>query len=203
MSTPWLFNRDLIGTFGAFAERRELPAFRSTQIGTGVGLERRLSDTNTSGWQFGYQWKSVLNSEIFAEDALDGAPINYTMGALVGRIIRDRRNDILSPMKGYLLRSDAAQASKILGGDAVLRTNKRTGDLVPTAAAHHARAPLHPVHDLQYQRGMIRPYADMGDAAGAGTIFPWWPGYRAQLPARRHGASRIPMGSPREGRRTS
>lgn len=163
LSTPWLFNRDLIGTFGAFAERRELPAFRSTQIGTGVGLERRLSDTNTSGWQFGYQWKSVLNSEIFAEDALDGAPINYTMGALVGRIIRDRRNDILSPMKGYLLRSDAALASKILGGDVSFA--RMSGQATWYQPLHRItpERPFIPFMIFNAKGGMILPYADMGD----------------------------------------
>lgn len=159
-SIPWLFNVDATGNLGAFAVRAELPAFRSTQIGANLGLERKFSERTTSGWLLNYQWKSVMDSEIFAENALDGAPINYTLGMLSYRYTIDRRNDILSPMKGWYLRGDAGVASRVLGGDvSFARLTGQATWYLPLAEITPER-PFVPFFVFNERAGLLLPYAD-------------------------------------------
>lgn len=159
-SVPWLFNVDAIGNVGAFAVRAELPAFRSTQIGVNTGIERKFSERTTSGWLLNYQWKSVLNSQVFAETALDGAPINYTLGLLSYRYTIDRRNDILSPMKGWYLRGDAGVASRVLGGDvSFARLTGQATWYLPLREITPER-PFVPFFVLNERGGLMLPYAD-------------------------------------------
>ena len=117
LSDPWFLQTEIIATVSALYTRLEQPAYSATQYGGGVSMERRDNPGNQTGWRLGYQWKVVTDSTVDADDELDGAALNYTLGELSYQQTLDRRNDLLTPMKGYYLTAKADIASQFLLGE--------------------------------------------------------------------------------------
>jgi len=117
LSDPWFLQTEIIATVSALYARLEQPAYSATQYGGGVSVEKRFNPGNQSGWRLGYQWKTVTNSSVAADNELDGAALNYTLGELSYQQTLDHRNDQLTPMKGYYLNAKADIASQFLLGD--------------------------------------------------------------------------------------
>lgn len=160
LSDPWFLQTNLIGTAAAFYVRQELPAFNATQYGGGVGVERKANDSNRTGWRVGYQWKTVTNSTVFADDSLDGAALNYTLGELSFQQTLDRRNDQLSPMEGFLLDWQTDLASRFLLGEiSFARLSGQAIWYIPLRKIIPER-PFVPFLILNHRAGLMLPYAD-------------------------------------------
>lgn len=160
LSDPWFWQTNLIATASAFYIRQELPAFNATQYGGGVGVERKANDTSRTGWRAGYQWKTVANSTVFADDSLDGAALNYTLGELSFQQTLDHRNDQLTPMKGFLLDWQGDLASRFLLGEiSFARLNGQATWYIPLREIIPER-PFVPFIILNHRAGLMLPYAD-------------------------------------------
>lgn len=163
LSDPFFLQRELTATLAGFYTRLEMPAFKTTQYGAGVSLEKKFNATSQTGWRVGYQWKAVTNSTVYAEESLDGAPINYTLGALSFQQTLDHRNDLLSPMKGYFLQWKGDVASQALLGD--VSFGRFTGQItwyLPLRKIIPER-PFVPFVILNHRAGLMLPYADTRD----------------------------------------
>jgi len=160
LSDPWFLQSNLIATASAFYVRQELPAFNATQYGGGVGIERKANDTNRTGWRVGYQWKTVANSTVFADESLDGAALNYTLGELSFQQTLDRRNDQLSPMEGFLLDWQTDLASRVLLGEiSFARLSGQAIWYIPLREIIPER-PFVPFLILNHRAGLMLPYAN-------------------------------------------
>jgi len=160
LSDPWFLQTDLIASLAAFYTRQELPAFKSTQYGGGFNLEKKFSPANTTGWRAGYQWKVVSSSTVYADDSLDGGLENYTLGALSFQQTLDRRNDQLSPMKGFLLDAKADLASRFLLGEiSFARLKGQATWYIPFRKIIPER-PFVPFMILNSRAGVMLPFAD-------------------------------------------
>jgi outer membrane protein assembly complex protein YaeT len=158
LSTPSLFNTDATGVLGGFYLRRELPAFRSTFYGVSVAIERTAQTANLTGWRLAYTWKVVTDSEVFADDALDGALLNYTLGSVSLRQTLDRRNDSTVPTSGYLLDYEGTLASEVLGGEVSFgKLNAQATWYLPFRKPTPER-PLVPFLVLNHKAGVILPF---------------------------------------------
>lgn len=116
LADPWLFGTEAIGTVGAFFSRRELPAYRSTEYGGAIGIERQYNLPNETGYRLVYSWKRVTDSEIFG-DTEDTGAIDYTLGGILFSQTWDTRNNVLSPMKGVFAKHEVEVVSPYLLGD--------------------------------------------------------------------------------------
>jgi len=162
LSDPWFLQREITATLAAFYSRQELPAFRSTQYGAGVGLEKKYTQTSQTGWRVGYQWKAVTDSSVVDDNVLDGAPLNYTLGELSFQQTLDKRNDLLTPMKGYYLNAKADVASSFLLGDISFgRMSGQATWYLPLRPIVPER-PLVPFVVLNSRAGVLLPFADTG-----------------------------------------
>lgn len=116
LANPWFLGTDATGSVGAFFARRELPAYRATELGGTLGIERRYNSPNETGYRFGYEWKKVMDSQVFGEDD-NAAQEDYTLGGLVFSQSWDTRNDVLSPMSGMFASHEVELVSPVLLGD--------------------------------------------------------------------------------------
>jgi len=118
LSDPWLFNSETSGLVAAFYQYNRFPAYRADFVGGSVGLQRQFQEPNLTGYVLRYIWRSVFNTEVYglAQSELSGGQ-NYILGAVQWGQTLDRRNDVLSPMSGYLLKYEIEGASNWLAGD--------------------------------------------------------------------------------------
>lgn len=161
LSNPWMFNSETIGSVGAFFFRNELPAYRALTYGSVIGLERRFSQTNLSGYRLSYQWKRLAQIDIFGDDT-DSSEFEktYTVGMIQFTQTLDRRNDLLSPMKGYLLRYEAGVASEALLGDtSFFRFTGQATYYQPLREITKER-PFVPFLTFNHRAGVIIPYGN-------------------------------------------
>ncbi|HRJ72332.1 MAG TPA: BamA/TamA family outer membrane protein [Terrimicrobiaceae bacterium] len=163
LSDPWFLETNIIASLGAFYVRQELPAFQTTAYGASLGLERRKNQTSLTGWRAAYEWKAVTDSTVYAGDSLDGAAINYTLGAISFRQTLDERNDLLTPMKGYFLQWEGGLASQYLLGDvSFLRLNVQATWYLPLRKIT-AENPFVPFVVLNHRAGLILPFGGEDD----------------------------------------
>lgn len=162
LSDPWFLGMDAIGSVGAFFMRTETPAYKTTYGGGALTLQRKFNPGNTTGWAVSYEWRSYSNTEVYG-DTTDLGPLNYTLGSLTFRQTLDRRNDILSPMKGYLLSWQGGLASEFLGG------NVSFGKIVGQATWYQPlrqivpENPFVPFFVLNHRVGLMLPYGNTTD----------------------------------------
>ena len=159
LTDPWLRGSDFEGSIGAWAARRELPAYRSTEYGATLTLARRLNTVNLTGYRIQYGWKRVTDAEIFGDDPDDPDP-NYTLGSISFSQTYDTRNDILSPMKGFYLNHQEEVASEALLGQ--LSFVRLTGQLtyyLPLREITTER-PFVPFIVFNHRIGLLLPYGD-------------------------------------------
>lgn len=157
---PWFLGAHVTGLVGAFVSRREYPAYRATQYGGLVGIERRQDVQKLTGFQLQYIWRAVTNSQVFGDEEADQ---NYTVGGISFRHAWDKRNDMLAPMKGFLLQHDLALASRALLGDlSFVRAAGQMTFYFPFRAITPER-PFVPFLVLNQRAGVILPYADTAE----------------------------------------
>lgn len=163
LSNPWMFNSETIGSIGGFFFRNEVPAYRALTYGGILGLERRFSQTNLTGYRLSYQWKRLAEIDIFGDDSDEEAndfEQTYTVGMLQFAQTLDKRNDLLTPMKGYLLRYEAGVASQALAGDqSFFRFTGQATFYQPLREITKER-PFVPFVTLNSRAGVIIPFAD-------------------------------------------
>ncbi len=163
LSDPWFLETNIIASVGAFYTRQELPAFQATAYGASIAAERRMNQTSLTGWRVAYDWKAVTDSTVYADDALDGAAVNYTLGAISFRQTLDERNDLLTPMKGYFLQWEGGLASRYLLGDvSFLRLNAQATWYLPLRKIT-AENPFVPFVVLNHRAGLILPFGGSDD----------------------------------------
>ncbi len=159
LANPWFFGTDATGSIGGFLSRRELPAYRSTEVGTTLSLERSYNASTLTGYRVQYGWKRVSDSEIFGEE--EGRPFDpdYTLGSVSVAQTYDTRNDILSPMKGALLRHEMEAASPgLLGELSFFRFDAQMTYYLPLREITTER-PFVPFVVLNHRAGLLVPYA--------------------------------------------
>lgn len=116
LENPWLFGENLGGTVTAFAQRRELPAYRAAQYGATVGIGARRDERGLTGWNLGYEWRVVTDTDVFSGDPGDAIE-KYRLGMVSFSQQLDTRNDLLAPMSGYNLRYEVGVAVPELFGE--------------------------------------------------------------------------------------
>jgi len=118
LADPFLFNSETTGKIGAVFLRQSLPAYRAYFLGGFAALERQYETTRLTGYRLGYQWKAVFNTQVLANEEFVGeTDLDYTVGLLNWEQILDRRNSMLIPMQGYLLRYETGISSQATGGE--------------------------------------------------------------------------------------
>jgi len=163
ITDPWIFRTEAEGTLSAYFLRTETPAYRSTFYGGSVGIERRFNPPNTTSWRAAYEWRVTTDTTIFAENDLDGALVDYRLGAVTFGQTLDRRNDPLAPMSGYLLSWDGGVASRALLGEVSFgRIRTQATAYIPLRQIEPER-PFVPFFVLNHRIGLIAPYADTAD----------------------------------------
>jgi len=159
LANPWFLGTDATGSIGAFYSRRELPAYRATETGATLSLERSYDATTLTGYRVQYGWKRVSDSQIFGEEA--GRPFDpdYTLGSIAFAQTYDTRNDILSPMSGAYLHHEAEAATPGLLGDlSFFRFDAQITYYVPLRTISKER-PFVPFIVLNHRAGLLLPYA--------------------------------------------
>jgi outer membrane protein assembly complex protein YaeT len=159
LADPALAGMDLGGTLKGFYVRREAPAFDATISGGAFTVHRKFDLRNETSWNAGLEWRIISDSTVFAEDQLDGAPINYSVGAISFGQILDRRNDPLVPMQGFFLNWDGFFASEALLGDvSFLRLRGQATAYIPLQKIEVQR-PFVPFLAFNHRIGIIAPFA--------------------------------------------
>lgn len=160
VTDPWFLQTEMSATLTAFYAKLEMPAFSINQYGGGVSVERKFDQNNLTGWRAGYQWKAVTNSIIYAGQQIDDALDDYTLGEVSFRQILDRRNDLLSPMKGYFLQWEGGVASQVLGGEvSYFRLSAQATWYIPLLNITKER-PFVPFFVLNHRAGIMIPYGN-------------------------------------------
>lgn len=158
LTDPWFLQSEISATVSAFYARLEMPAFAANQLGTGFMIERQDDKSNLTGWRAGYQWKTVTNSIIYAGEEVDNALDDYTLGQITFHQTLDRRNDLLSPMQGYLLQWESNFASQYLGGEVTyFRLTAQVTWYLPLRTITKER-PFVPFVVLNHRAGLMIPY---------------------------------------------
>ncbi len=159
LADPALAGMDLGGTLKGFYVRREAPAFDATISGGAFSVQRKFDLRNETAWNAGIEWRNISDSTVFAEDQLDGAPINYSVGAISFGQTLDRRNDPLVPMQGFFLNWDGFFASEALLGDvSFLRLRGQATGYIPLQKIEVQR-PFVPFLAFNHRVGIIAPFA--------------------------------------------
>ncbi len=157
LSDPFFLRTPVIATVSGFAQREETPAFKVSQYGGGFNVERQYDQNNLTGWRAGYQWKAVTNTVIYADEANDVLD-DYTLGAVSFEQTLDRRNDLLSPTKGYFLNWQGDVASRYLAGEvSFLRLSVQATWYIPFRKITPER-PFVPFLILNHRAGLMAPY---------------------------------------------
>jgi outer membrane protein insertion porin family len=159
LSDPWLFFSGVTGTSRASYTRRETPAYKSTVYGGALLLEKTSTLRNQTGWSAGLEWRDTSDSTVFADDQLDGAPVDYRLGAVSFSQTFDRRNDPLMPMKGFFLSWDGLLASEVLLGDvSFARLRGQATYYLPLQKIQTGRIFV-PFFVVNHRAGIIAPFA--------------------------------------------
>jgi outer membrane protein assembly complex protein YaeT len=159
LADPWLFGSDFEGTVGLSYAKRELPAYRATEYGGAVSLQRRFESVNLTGYRFQYGWKRVTDAEVFGEDPDEPDP-NYTLGSVSFNQTYDTRNNILSPMKGYYLHHEEELASRALLGDVSFARFSAQFTYYQPLREITTERPFVPFVVFNHRAGVILPYGD-------------------------------------------
>ncbi len=160
LTDPWFLQSEMSATISAFYARLDMPAFAANQLGAGLTIERQNDQNNLTGWRAGYQWKTVTNSNIYAGQAVEDALDDYTLSQLTFHQTLDRRNDLLSPMKGYLLQWEGNLASQYLGGEvSYFRLTAQATWYLPLRTITPER-PFVPFIVLNHRAGLMVPFGD-------------------------------------------
>lgn len=163
LADPWFLGSDTTGLLGGYFYRTEQPAYRASFLGGLAAVEGQYKPTRLTGYRIEYRWQRTFNADIFAlEDDDEDANINYTIGSVGFSQILDRRNDMLAPMQGFLLRYDTDLATRAFLGDLTFYR------LAVQATAHipfqeiTPERPFVPFLTLNHRAGIIVPFADTG-----------------------------------------
>lgn len=160
LTDPWFLQTEMSATATAFYARLEMPAYEINQYGGGVSVEKKSDQNNLTGWRAGYQWKKVTNAIIYAGEQVDDALDDYTLGEVSFRQTLDRRNDLLSPMKGFFLQWEGDVASQVLGGEvSYFRLTAQATWYLPLANITKER-PFVPFFVLNHRAGFMIPYGN-------------------------------------------
>jgi len=162
LSDPWFLGQDAIGSVSLFFMRTETPAYRTTYGGGALTLQRKFNPGNTTGWAVSYEWRNYSNTEVFG-DTTDTGPLNYTLGSLSFRQTLDKRNDILSPMKGYLLSWEGGLASEFLGGNVSFGAISAQATWYQPLREIVPENPFVPFFVLNHRVGLILPYGNTSE----------------------------------------
>ncbi len=157
LTNPWLFGENLGGTVTAFAQRRELPAYRAVQYGASAGLAGRRDERGLTGWNLLYEWRVVTDTDVFSGDP-DDAIENYQLGMISFSQQLDTRNDLLAPMSGYNLRYEAGVAAPALFGDVSFFKATGTATLYFPLREILPERPYVPLFLVNHRVGVIVPF---------------------------------------------
>lgn len=166
LSNAYFLGSDWTGTVRALATRRWVPAYRAFIAGASLLLTLRADDTKLTGVEFDYSFRSVFDSDVFGDggDTVDGETFleNYEVGILSVRTTLDKRNDVLAPMKGYLLDNEIALATPAFLGDlSFFKIESQITYYVPFLEITPER-PWVPFLALNSRVGVILPFAGTG-----------------------------------------
>lgn len=163
LSDPFFLRTPVIATVSGFALREETPAYEVSQYGGGFDVERQFDQNNLTGWRAGYQWKAVTNTVIYADESNDALD-DYTLGMVSFEQTLDRRNDLLSPTKGYFLNWQGDVASRYLAGEvSFVRLSVQATWYLPLRQITKER-PFVPFVILNHRAGLMAPYDDTSAA---------------------------------------
>jgi outer membrane protein assembly complex protein YaeT len=113
---PRLFNHDLDGFVSAFAEHTERPAFTANRVDGSVQALKRFSPVQNLLFTMGYQIVNLADIRVNPKAEILPLEKGVFHIARVGTsYIRDRRDDPLSPTRGYFNTATFQVASKIFG----------------------------------------------------------------------------------------
>ncbi len=154
---PWVFKSDFESSVGLSYARRELPAYKSTELGGTLSFTRRANDVTLTGYRVQYGYKRVTDAVIFGDDTANPDP-NYTLGSISYSQTFDTRNNILSPMKGLYLNYEAELANPVLLGDiAFLRLSAQATYYLPLREIT-TEHPFVPFLVFNHRLGLMFPY---------------------------------------------
>lgn len=159
LADPWFLGTDATGSVAAFYARRELPAYKTTEYGGEIGIERRFNLPNETGYRIAYGWKQVADSTIFGDD-IDTGDVDYTLGALTFRQAFDTRNNVILPMKGLFAVHEVGIVSPFLLGDLSFFRFEAHFTYYQPLREITAERPFVPFFVFNHRAGVLLPYGD-------------------------------------------
>lgn len=159
LADPWFLGTEATGSVGGFFSHMELPAYRTTEFGATIGIERRYNLPNETGYRFVYAWKKVTDSVIFGDDT-DTGYIDYTLGGVAFSQTWDTRNNILSPMQGMFATHEVEVVSPFLLGDLSFFRFEAQFTYYHPLREITAERPFVPFLVFNHFAGFLLPYAD-------------------------------------------
>jgi outer membrane protein insertion porin family len=117
---PWIFNRPYLFGFDLYNTTRtrgEGYSFELKRVGGALRLGHALGDYDRVGVT--YRWEDVRVSDVAdsATSALKAEVGRNTVSSMTLSYVRDTRDNVFNPLKGYVLQSDIQLAGTVLGGD--------------------------------------------------------------------------------------
>ncbi len=161
---PMLFNSEVRADSIAFFLRSEMPGYRASFLGAGVGIGRQFDPPNQTAFQLQYLWRSVFDIEIFGAAGMQSADeLSYSVGMLAWRQTLDRRNNPLAPMQGFLLDYQLGLATEALGGTINFFQPEAQATFYQPLREITPERPFVPFLVFNHRIGLIAPFGGTGE----------------------------------------
>lgn len=117
-TNPRFMDRDILVGFKVYARQFDFSSYDSDTKGGGVSVGRAIGEyTNV---RLGYEYERVdltIDEAIDPDSYLGRQAGSWSTSSITPGITKDRRDNVMSPTKGYLIRSGLQFAGGPLGGD--------------------------------------------------------------------------------------
>jgi outer membrane protein insertion porin family len=152
-SVPGLFNTPADGFVGLYAKQRDEPEFRRREMGGSIGVERPLEFLRSRvGLRYIHEYLDARGTAVIDEFG----SLSSRAASVAFHLIHDRRDNSLSPQRGYHLFTRTEIASEHLGGESNYQ-------LLEAGASYHRPFPRGRFIHLGVSHGVVRPQGDRSE----------------------------------------